>query len=246
MESFTLFIWKKRKKYVFLQWKYAYEPIFSMYKLFYELLQVATGQLDCLSRGPSPEEWHELYETAARQQTTAIAYRGVEKLFEFGLRAPQDLAIDWMAEAEESTDYRDGELQLPLCPPVKSDNYRDRVSSPTVQALLMIKRLRTDFYDHRANLRQLLDLFFVLQRAKGNFEPLADGTTLQKALRRPGLMRFAQGVMWMLQEVLALDRSYMPLAPREREGRFVLDDIMSERRQLLHFVRNYPWLMLVS
>jgi len=46
--------------------------------------------------------------------------------------------------------------------------------------------------------------------------------------------------------VLALDRSYMPLAPREREGRFVLDDIMSERHQLLHFVRNYPWLMLVS
>jgi len=70
-------------------------------KLFYELLQVSTGQLDCLSRGPSPEEWQWLYTTAQQQQVTGICYKGVEKLFEFGLRAPQDVSIDWMAEAEE-------------------------------------------------------------------------------------------------------------------------------------------------
>jgi hypothetical protein len=94
-----------------------------MHKLFYELLQVAAGQLDCLSRGPSPEEWQSLHDTAVRQQLTAVAYRGVEKLFEFGLRAPQDLAIDWMAEAEEAPDYIDGELQLPLCPAVSINEY---------------------------------------------------------------------------------------------------------------------------
>jgi len=32
---------------------------------------------------------------------TGVCYNGVEKLFEFGLRAPQDVSIDWMAEAEE-------------------------------------------------------------------------------------------------------------------------------------------------
>ena len=72
-----------------------------MEKLFFELMQVAVGQLDCLSRGPSPEEWAELYQTAQRQAVTGICYNGVEKLFEFGLRAPQDVSIDWMAEAEE-------------------------------------------------------------------------------------------------------------------------------------------------
>ncbi len=72
-----------------------------MENLFYELIQVSIGQLDCLSRGPSPEEWQQLYLTAQRQNVTGVCYNGVEKLFDFGLRAPQDVSIDWMAEAEE-------------------------------------------------------------------------------------------------------------------------------------------------
>ena len=71
-----------------------------MEKLFFELMQVAVGQLDCLSRGPSPEEWAELYQMAKRQAVTGICYSGVEKLFEFGLRAPQDVSIDWMADLD--------------------------------------------------------------------------------------------------------------------------------------------------
>ncbi|MBQ7420493.1 MAG: nucleotidyltransferase family protein [Prevotella sp.] len=71
-----------------------------MDKLFFELIQVSTGQLDCLSRGPEPEEWQQLYEMACQQHLVGVCYRGVQLLFEFGLRAPQDLAIDWMSEAE--------------------------------------------------------------------------------------------------------------------------------------------------
>ncbi len=71
-----------------------------MEQLFYELIQVSLKQLDCLSRGPEPEEWEELYETARQQKMTGICYRGVQALFEFGLRVPQDLIIDWMAQAE--------------------------------------------------------------------------------------------------------------------------------------------------
>ena len=72
-----------------------------MKKLFFELMQVAVGQLDCLERGPSPEEWQELYSLARQQSVAAICYRSVVALFEFGLRAPQDLSLDWMAEAED-------------------------------------------------------------------------------------------------------------------------------------------------
>ncbi|MBR1547662.1 MAG: nucleotidyltransferase family protein [Prevotella sp.] len=72
-----------------------------MQQLFYELLQVAVGQADCLGRGPSEEEWHQLYDMARRHQLTGICYRGVERLFDYGLRAPQDLSIDWMADVEQ-------------------------------------------------------------------------------------------------------------------------------------------------
>jgi hypothetical protein len=54
-----------------------------MEQLFYELIQVSTKQLDCLSRGPEPEEWHELHDMAHQQQMTGICYRGVQALFEF-------------------------------------------------------------------------------------------------------------------------------------------------------------------
>lgn len=78
-----------------------------MKKLFYELMQVGMGQLDCLSRGPSPEEWHELYELAQREAVAGICYRGAVSLFEYGLRAPQDLIIDWMSESEEIREHNE-------------------------------------------------------------------------------------------------------------------------------------------
>ena len=53
-----------------------------MEQLFYELIQVSLKQLDCLSRGPEPEEWEELHETARQQKMTGICYRGVQALFD--------------------------------------------------------------------------------------------------------------------------------------------------------------------
>lgn len=72
-----------------------------MQELFFELLRVAIGQLDCLSRGPSAQEWHDIYQTARRHGLVGVSYKGIERLFEFGLRVPHDLSLDWMADAEE-------------------------------------------------------------------------------------------------------------------------------------------------
>ena len=71
-----------------------------MQELFFELLRVAIGQMDCLSRGPLADEWHGIYRTAQRHGLTELCYKGMERLFDYGLRAPQDLSIDWMADAE--------------------------------------------------------------------------------------------------------------------------------------------------
>lgn len=71
-----------------------------MQELFFELLRVAIGQMDCLSRGPSAQEWHDIYELAQRHRVRGVCYKGVERLFEYGLRVPQDLSIDWMSDSE--------------------------------------------------------------------------------------------------------------------------------------------------
>ena len=51
-----------------------------MDELFYELIRVAIGRASCLSRVPSEEEWHSLFEMANRQSLIGICFVGVQKL----------------------------------------------------------------------------------------------------------------------------------------------------------------------
>ena len=48
--------------------------------IFFELLQVAIGNRQGLSRVPSSEEWEEIYEMSKKQSLTGIAFAGVERL----------------------------------------------------------------------------------------------------------------------------------------------------------------------
>ncbi len=71
-------------------------------------MQVSVGQLDCVSRFPEPDEWKKLFELAKNQAVAGICYHGVTKLFDFGLVAPQELSLDWMAEAEDIKEQNRG------------------------------------------------------------------------------------------------------------------------------------------
>lgn len=51
-----------------------------MEKLFFELLQVAIGTRDSLSRVPSSLEWQQLLELSKKQALTAVAFHGVKTL----------------------------------------------------------------------------------------------------------------------------------------------------------------------
>ena len=82
-----------------------------MRKLFFELMQVSVGQLDCVSRFPEPDEWRKLYDIAKRHAVLGTCYYGVTKLFDYGLVAPQELSLDWMAEAEQIKERNRGETQ---------------------------------------------------------------------------------------------------------------------------------------
>lgn len=71
-------------------------------------------------------------------------------------------------------------------------------------------------------LRQLLDYYFVL--CQGCSEAERDET--MRVLRSLKMKRFAGAVMWVLKEVYGMDDRYMLTAPDEREGRFLLSEIM--------------------
>lgn len=71
-------------------------------------------------------------------------------------------------------------------------------------------------------LRQLLDYYFVLHQGFTEEERKETMRTL-RALR---MGRFAGAVMWVLQEVFGMEKRYMLTAPNEKEGRFLLSEIM--------------------
>lgn len=313
-----------------------------MEKLFYELMQVAVGQLDCLSRGPSPEEWQELYATAQRQGVAGICYKGVERLFEFGLRAPQDISIDWMSEAEEirmnntTFDKRSAIIQKRLLErkiyttillgqgvaryygeelqelrhPKSIDVYVDCglekaikfvqqtgqqevrhnrhvvwldawedtpvrilpqlaysknpwrneiqqrwfrqnreqlfmeggnmvVPSEDMNVVYVMQLLHEQFLYGHVDMQLLMDCFFILKKKAGRFGTYKNGMTVAKVLDSFGIVKFAQGVMWVMQEVFRLDHALLPMQPKETEGRFILQQVM-EGRQTMQLIKHYP------
>ena len=71
-------------------------------------------------------------------------------------------------------------------------------------------------------LRQLLDYYFVL--CQGFTEEEREET--MRVLRSLKMVRFARAVMWVLQEVYGMDDRYLLTSPDEREGCFLLSEIM--------------------
>ena len=214
-----------------------------VHSLFFELIQVSVGQIDCLTRGPEPEEWMELYEISKQQHVEGISYQGVMKLFEFGLRAPQDVSLDWMAETEtirETNEMAEKPSALAQC---YSEEIRDlrklgAEELPTASKLT-IQHLYKKYLHHQLDMRLLLDYYFVLRKNSGKYETLKGGSLFGSW----GIRRFARGVMWMLQETMKLDKQYMPFEPLEIEGRFLLNDMMQEASKLervAHVLFTYP------
>lgn len=68
--------------------------------LFFELLQIALGNREKLSRVPSAQEWLELYVEARRQAITGILLHGIEKL-PAEQRPPQALLFQWIGISEQ-------------------------------------------------------------------------------------------------------------------------------------------------
>ena len=300
-----------------------------MRKLFFELMQVSLGQLDCVSRFPEPNEWQKFYELAKKQAVTGVCYHGVTKLFDYGLVAPQELSLDWMAEAEEIkevnrgrtrklitlqeelqkhhlrssvmtgpglTRFYDRELQtlrytkgidvyvfgyknqidmspwadinvhiLPELHVGKSRQRNNRldkwvlqnddlmfrkagemvVPSHSATILIQLTNLYNLFINKRLLMRNLMDQFFVIRYAQGDSRLFQyPQNTLEGVIKDLGLTHFTRGIMWLLQEVFALDPKFLPLEPLEEEGQFLLSQIMGDAftfHNWWHHLWHYSW-----
>ena len=70
--------------------------------------------------------------------------------------------------------------------------------------------------------RQVMDYFYVLRQGFTEEER----RNSEKWIRKLGMGRFAEGMMWVLREVFGLEERYIVVEPNEKEGRFILNEIM--------------------
>ena len=183
--------------------------------------------------------------TADRQ--TKSCYQGVVKLFEFGLRAPQDLSIDWMAEAEEADMGGKEPQQIPaISHPLRRQLVErwlarnggslteqageQRQYVPSASIVLLMLQAFEDFHAGRLTLKPVVDCFTLLQEHGKSLGKFRDGSSVPQMLRTFGIWRFSQAMMWAAQQVCLLPADKMPVAPRMSAGHFLLDELTGGKK----------------
>ncbi|MBQ9231462.1 MAG: nucleotidyltransferase family protein, partial [Prevotella sp.] len=98
-------------------------------------------------------------------------------------------------------------------------------------------------YNHvlssRIGLKQVIDYYFLLMNANGEFGCFNNGETVLNVLRQFGLERFTGGMMWLLHEVTGIERKYMLCDPIEDDGKFILRKIIMPDNDDKGISQNY-------
>lgn len=97
--------------------------------------------------------------------------------------------------------------------------------TPSFNAIYCLAHIYRHLFDEGVGLRQLLDYYYVIKAYNADTDDTRHATTLAN-LKRFGLYRFAQAVMYVLHEVFALPESEMLVPMNEKTGRFLLDEIL--------------------
>ena len=72
--------------------------------------------------------------------------------------------------------------------------------------------------------RQIIDYYYVVRRFREGGAPGWDA--VKETLQQLHMKKFTTALMWVMGEVLAMPREWMLFPPDEKEGRFLLDEIL--------------------
>lgn len=105
------------------------------------------------------------------------------------------------------------------------------VPTTSFNVVYILSHLYRHVFTEGIGLRQLLDYYFVVMMWHTDLTNLTDSDSadlaaLQRELKRLGVWKFAGAVMYLLHEVFGLEEDMMIVPMNEKEGMFLLDEIM--------------------
>lgn len=101
------------------------------------------------------------------------------------------------------------------------------VPTPDFNTFYMILHCYNHAFQSGLGLRQLMDYYFLLMffpEIHGDAYAISNAKQLFKKL---GMERFVGGVMWIMQEVFMMGRERLLYEPNEKEGRYILAEVMA-------------------
>lgn len=169
---------------------------------------------------------------------------GREKTIEYARSIGQE-SVDWDYKHLHLKVFKDTEVEMHYRPEVLLNLVKNRklqrwfqsdevqrqmfqqsgeILTPSVQFNLfyILLHIYRHFLYEGVGLRQLMDYYFVLKTTS-----LLDVKSKSLDAIEPfGMKRFARGVMWIMQHVFGLEDQYLLYEPDEKEGRYILHQIM--------------------
>ena len=108
------------------------------------------------------------------------------------------------------------------------DRFPMPVPTDEFNLLYLLLHIFRHVFDEGIGLRQLVDYFYALGRGWAACPPSSSlDAKMRPLLRRFGLLRFAGGLMWVMEQALGLPRELEIAEPDERVGAWLLEDILS-------------------
>lgn len=114
-------------------------------------------------------------------------------------------------------------------------NDANRFVTPTVEfnVFYILLHIYRHFLYEGVGFRQVIDYYFVLKKFNLDVDLDLDvdlnvnESYAYKAVDEFGMVRFAKGLMWVMHEALGMSREWMLWEPDEKEGRYILEQVMT-------------------
>lgn len=103
------------------------------------------------------------------------------------------------------------------------------IPTPAFNCIYQLQHMFSHLFTEGFGLRQVTDYYFVLKKFRDEsleFRDSLKSIELEETLKYLGLWKFARAMMWVMQRVYSLDSKYFIAEPDQKEGKFVLNEIL--------------------
>lgn len=134
----------------------------------------------------------------------------------------------WLEREETKEMIFGGKADLKPSESLQSSETSITVPSLEFNAFFLMLHCYNHEFSSGLGLRQLMDYYFLLRNLNVNKNDNRDNAdNANELFHKYGMERFVGAVMWIMQEVFGLERDHLLCEPDEKEGRYILAEVMA-------------------